>query len=364
MLKKMDKKNIYICCGLILIPIVLILFLVLIRGCNGSISYEKYEDKMEKAAQKYFKDKDKLPKTEGGEVTVSLDDLVDTNYIKSTEKLLDDDSCTGSVTVRNNGASLEDNNGGFYLYIPSLSCDSYKTIHLIDKLMEDVVTSKSGLYQVDDGYVYKGAKVNNYVSFFDKTYRIISIDNNGILKLVKVDPEKNSVVWDGKYNTEKKQMSGKNDYSDSKIIDVLIENYNKFKDNQKKHIMAYSVCYGNRSLEYTTIDKTSECSKILDNQFLSLMNTYDYAMASYDIECTKIDSCSCRNYNYIYNSIDVSWLMNGNADNSYEVYYYEDGHVDVNKANSTKRYNLVIHIDGNELYNKGDGSEENPYVIN
>lgn len=87
-----------------------------------------------------------------------------------------------------------------------MSCDDYQTTYLIDELLKGVVTEKSGLYQVEDGYVYKGAKVNNYVSFFDKTYRILSIDNNGILKLVKVDQEKNRVNWDSKYNTEKNKF--------------------------------------------------------------------------------------------------------------------------------------------------------------
>lgn len=362
MLKKMDKKNVYIFAGLIFVPIVLILFLVLIRGCNGTLSYSKYEDKMIKAAEKYFSDENNLPVTEGGEVTVSLDDLVNGGYLKSSEKLLKDDSCTGSVTVRNNGASLKANNGGFYLYTPYLSCDGYETSYLIDKLMEDVVTSKSGLYQTDDGYVYKGSKVNNYVSFFDKNYRIISIDNDGILKLVKVDSEKDKVIWDDKFNTEKNRAYGKNDYSDSYIIDALLNKYLETDINKKKHLVAYDVCVGNRGLNYVSIDKTNECSDKLENQFISLMNTYDYAMASYDSECTSIYSGACSNYNYIFDSINSTWLMNGLSDNSYEVYYYQ-GTISYGKANNKKRYNMVIYLSGNEVYKKGDGSLSSPYVI-
>ena len=363
MLKKIDKKFIYICSGLIIAPLLLIAFLMIIRGCSGNITYEKYEDKMVKAAEKYFKNKAKLPKSEGGEVSVSLTDLVEDGYLKSTEKLLDDDTCKGNVTVTNNGASVEKNDGGYYLYIPDLKCDDYNTIHLIDKLTEKIVTSKSGLYKIEDGYIYKGDKVNNYVSFFNKEYRIISVDNDGILKMVKTEPEKNSVIWDDKYNVDDRQVSGKNDYSDSNIIDQLAINYSKMKDDQKKHLIAYNVCYGNRPSEYVNIDKTNECSNVLEGQFISLMNTYDYASVSYDKDCIKYNSLACRNYNYLYDTIETTWLMNGNADNSYEVYYYSDGHVDISKANRGKKYNQVIYINGNELYIKGDGSKENPYVI-
>ena len=363
MLKKFDKKFIYICGILLGLPIILIIFLAMFRGCSSGVSYSSYENKMVSAAKKYVKEKKKSPKIDGEVVTINLDDLIKDDYIKDPEKALEDNSCTGSVTVRNNGSSVESNKGGYYMYIPDLKCDKYKTTHIIDKLMEDVVTSKSGLYQVEDGYVYKGDKVNNYISFFDKKYRILSIDSNGILKLVKVSPEKSRITWDKKYNTESKKISGKNDYSDSNIIDELLTKYTKMSEKQKQHMIGYNVCYGNRSLEYKNVDKANECYKTLENQFVSVMNTYDYAMASYDTECNKIAAGSCRNYNYLYNTLDTTWLMNGVLDNSYEVYYYATGTIETSNANASRKYNMVIYIDGNELFDKGDGSENNPYII-
>ena len=363
MLKKMDKKFLYICGALIIVPLLIILLLVLIRGCNSSITAEKYENKMLSAAKNYFKKKNTLPVSEGGVTQVSLEDLVDEKYIKNPDGYVSDNKCEGYVKVINNGVSVKENDGGYYLYIPHLSCEKYKTVHLIDKLLEDVVTSESGLYQTNDGYIYKGSKVNNYVKFADKTYRIISVDNNNIMKLVKVDSEKNRVLWDTKFNSEKNKSFGKNDYSDSNIIDVLKTRYNKFKDDQKKHLFAYNVCYGNRSESYRAVDKTKECSKILENQFVSLMSTYDFASASYDPECTSITAGSCRNYNFIFDSIDTTWLMNGNSDNSYEVYFYSQGYIDVTRANTNKRYNMVIYLSADELYNNGKGTSDSPYVI-
>lgn len=196
MIKKMNKKSKSIFAGLIIIPLFIILILFIVRSCSKTTtSYSKYENEMKKAAEKYFNNKNLLPKTEGGKVSVSLDELVSEEYIKSSDVRLKDDGCTGSVNVQNNG--------GYYLYIPDLECDNYKTVHLIDMLLKDVVTEKSGLYATADGYVYKGAKVNNYLKFFDKLYLIISIDNDGILKLVKVESEKDKSIWDRKFNTKK-----------------------------------------------------------------------------------------------------------------------------------------------------------------
>lgn len=362
MLSRMDKKTRTLLIALIVIPIIFILFLIILRGCNNSSSYSSYENKMVKGAEKYFNDKNSLPITEGGEVIVTLDDLVKEGYIKPSEKLLKNSTCVGSVTVRNNGASVKKNNGGLYLYTPYLSCSDYTTTYIIDKLKEDIVTEKSGLYETSDGYVYKGNKVNNFVSFFGKNYLIISIDNNNILKLVKAESEKEKVIWDDKFNSEVDMAYGKNDYSDSYIIEKLTDDYLATDENKRKHLIAYDVCYGNRPSDYDAVDKVYECSKKLENQFISLLNPYDYAMASYDQECTSIYSGSCSNYNYLYDNVEYTWLMNGLTDNTYEVYSYQ-GYISYDRADIMDYYNIVIYVSGNEVYTKGDGSLKDPYVI-
>lgn len=365
MLKSLSKKNLYLLIGLLSFPIVLILFLMILKCCSGGKqSYEAYEKSMTSSAQKYFENKNLMPIEEGGEVTVSLDDLVNEGYISSSLKKLKDDSCTGSVTVKNHGASFKENNGGFYVFIPNLVCDDYKSIHLIDKIKEGIVTEKSGLYDMGDELIFKGAKVNNYVSFFDKTYRIISIDSNGIMKLVKDTPEKETEVWDYKYNVDVENAYGKNDFSDSYILDSLSDLYLKTSDKQKKHLVAYSVCYGNRSISNLSVDKNIECSKSIDNQFISMINTYDFVRASYDVDCKNINDGACHNYNYLFDILRTTWTVNGDLDTSYKVYYYSQGYIFLTKANSAKKFNIVIYLDANELYKKGDGSLDNPYVIN
>ena len=364
MLNKLGKKNVSMLLILISIPILLIIFLVVIRSCSSSgSSYSDYEKKMVSAAEKYFKNMNNLPVGEGDQVSVSLEDLVSKGMIKSPIKALDDKSCTGYVSVRKNGSLDKNEKNGFYLYIPNLNCEKYNTVHLVDKLKDQIVFEKSGLYEIDDEYVFKGNKVNNYVKFFDTMYRVISVDNNGIIKMVKVDKERNSYNWDNKYNSQRKMISGKNDYSDSNLIDKLSDLYKKMSDNNKKHIVAYSVCAGNRSEKYYNIDTINECSNRVDGQYLSVLNLYDFARASYDPECNSYNSPSCRNYNYLYKTIDSTWLLNGNSDNSYGVFYYSFGKIYLSDANNNLSINIVIYIDGNELYTSGDGSFEKPYII-
>ena len=350
-----NKKTIIIFSSIICVPILIILLLVLMRGCSKSLTYDVYEDKMIDAAEKYAKEKNKLPKNDGGIVIIDLDALEKNGYLKKSKEVFKNETCSGTVTVKNNN--------GNYLYVPDLQCEKYKTRHLIDILLENVVDNKSGLYKTDDGYVYKGLKVNNYVSIHKKMYRIISIDNNNILKLVSLKQEDKTYTWDTKYNVEKKQSVGKNDYADSNIYDLLNEKYQQMSKSEKKHFVSYDLCIGKRSKENLSIDKTEECSSILPNQFIGLLNTYDFAMASYDSDCKDIKSGACQNYNYLLKSLNTTWLLNGVSNNSYDVFYYSSGYINYSNAYYSKKIHYVFYIDGNELYVKGDGTKENPYVL-
>ena len=301
-LKRMDKKFLIIVGCIVCMPILLIIVLALIRGCDRKISYEKYEEKMITAFESYIKDKKKAPEVEGETFSISLDKLVEKEYIKSTEKLLEDDSCEGTVTVRNNGVSIENNGDGFLNYTVDLECKDYSSVHLVDKLMEDLTTSESGLYQVGDEYIFKGDKVDNYIMLSQIPYRIMSIDKDGILKLIKIDPESPSKMWDDKFNIETNRNSGINLYKDSKMIYYLLDDYNNTKrisNDTKKHLIAYDVCIGKRSNLDASISKENDCSLKLEKQIVSLINVSDYALASLDSNCIDLRSRSCNNYNYL-----------------------------------------------------------------
>ena len=364
-LKKLDKKFLIIAGVIIVFPIVLVLFLAMIRGCGESMmTYTDYEQKMLSAAERYFKGK--LPKKEAESKTVSLSKLIDKGYIKTPEKALKDDSCKGSVTVRMNGSSVEANNGGFLNYIVDLKCKNYKTTHLIDKIIEKTVTSESGLYQYDNEYVFRGNKVNNYITFYGQNYRIMSIDEYGFIKLIKDAPEPSTRYWDNKYNIEVNSSYGKNIYKDSAVLSYLLEDYQNSKKLTKKakqHIVAHNVCIGKRDFKDYSISKELDCSEILETQIISLINVSDYARASVDPNCTTTISKSCNNYNYLSNISSSSWTTNSPSNNTYEVFFLSDGVQEVQNANTYNEYNVVIYIDGNEIYQSGKGTSIDPYII-
>lgn len=364
-LKKINKKILIIAGIIILLPILLIIFLAIIQGCsNSKITPEKYENRMMGAAEKYFVDKG-LPTKESELKSVDLSTLVKDGYIKSTEDLIGDSSCKGTVTVRRNGKLYGENSEGYLNYTADLICNNYETKTLKKSIMEDLVTQGNGLYELNGHYVFKGYNVDNYVTFFDKNYVILNVDQNGIAKLLKVEKEELDKVWDNKYNIENDSLSGINNYKESSISKALLDDYNSEKvisASAKKHLVANDVCVD--STKYLTENlKNYNCSNKVEKQVISLIDIDDYALASLDENCTGLYSKSCVNYNYLKDLRISTWTMNSLSDNSYEVYYLANGNLKKQVASEYKYYNIVIYVDVNEKVISGKGTVNEPYVI-
>ena len=62
--------------------------------------------------------------------TTVIENLVE-DGMKTTDKFLKDDTCSGSVIIKNNSTS----EGKYYAYVPYLECDDYKTEYLTYKYL-------------------------------------------------------------------------------------------------------------------------------------------------------------------------------------------------------------------------------------
>lgn len=360
-LKQIDKKYLMIGGGIIGLIVLVIIIMVVIKLLSGpGKNYGKVEQKIVTAAQEYFKkNPDSIPE-EGSSTKLDAETLIADGHLKNLEKLIDD-TCTASVTVMNNG--------GKSLYLPDLQCTEYKTVHFKDKIIEDQLVEdsenpyESGLYEVDGEYIFKGKNVNNYISWSGITWRILKIDENGNLRLLKSNYEKGKKIWDNKYNVELGKSRGVNDYVNSSLLETLNESYQGIQDTNKAHLIPHEVCVGKRAENELKISYDVDCAEKIDNQYISTINTLDYPMASLDENCKEVGSGSCTNYNYLNDNISTSWTTIGNADNTYEVYYISAGWVGTSNANKSQNYNWIVYVSGEELYTEGDGTLENPYVI-
>lgn len=366
-LKKMDRKFLIMTGFIMLLPIFLIIFLAIIQGCgNRKITYEKYESNMISATEKYLNSKKEIPVNEGEYSKVDLKTLVEKGYIKSSGDSLGDETCDGNVTVRRTGSNIESTKGGYLNYTVELKCKDYKTNSLQNLLMNNLTTSGSGLYEQNGKYIFKGEEPKNYLTFYGQNYRILNIDSNGIVKLLKTESQYQERAWDSKYNIETDISSGKNIYSDSNILKKLINDYENEKiisKEAKKHIVPYDICIDSKNINDSKFLNGDNCSNIIKNQVISLMNINDFYNASIDDNCINFNSKSCRNYNYFYQMNLNTWTLNSVSDNTYQVYYIKNAYLNYQDANTYNEYNIVIYIDSKEIVKSGDGTEKSPYII-
>ncbi len=342
---------------LIVIVIVVIGGMFLYKLIFGSeIAYNKIEDLMVSGAQKYFRNRD-LP-TDNGEVkVVTINSLVETGNMKPMSKLTKD-TCEGKVSVRKNGSQ--------YLYLPSLDCENHKTKTMFSVLINEdtIVTKADGVYQMGDEYVYRGEKVKNYVSFGSRIWRIIKIDDEGIMKLISTTAEEKEAVWDNRYNVDVKERLGINDFSVSRIKDRLNSIYNGMSNKNKKHLIAKSVCVGSRNTKNKSLNSGTECSETIADLHISLPNIKDRIVASIDENCKDLSTTSCVNYNYFTSFFSSSYTTLKAEGNSHQVIYINSiTGLYKSDANEEREIFLVVHIDSNELYSSGNGTWDNPYVI-
>lgn len=354
------KKIIYIVLGAF---ILLFLILFLVSSCsNKKDSLDTIESNVTTNTKNYYKNhKDELPK-ENTVLSLSLQSLIDKGIIKEFKKNV---SCTGTMYI--------ENNNDYYMYSPSIECKSdekeFSTSNLKDTLLEKTVTSGNGLYNINGSYYFRGDKVDNYIIFDGKLWRIIKINSDNSIRLIEAG-RRDSIIWDDRYNSNTSSSNGINDYIhndiSSRIKDSLDEIYNDkegtiISNDAKGYIKNTSLCIGKRSLEDTSKDGSSECSVTLDNQYIGLLQLNDYLTASLDNNCINTTSTACSNYNYLADFPNLYWTLTASTENTTQVYKISKV-VMASSANSSGMARMVINISENSNV-KGTGTEEDPYKV-
>lgn len=360
-IKNLDKRTLlYLGIGVGSVVILIVFLFILKLAVGGRINSSQFESRLRKAAISYYEEyPDKLPKTSGNTIMISIDELVKNGNLKSIDKLLDKGlTCEGNVNVSNNN--------GYYLYQPVIKCsDDYETNLLYKKILEDnpVVTSGNGLYKVDDYHLFRGEDLNNYVSFSGMNFQIVRINSDNTIRLLLID-NIDTTEWDDRYNTQKQDSVGKNDFSISRIKDVLngyFEGNETFSDEEKALIVPQALCVGARNENAIVNNGSIECSKKIENQPLGLLQLNEYMLASLEPTCKYIYDNQCTNYNYLAN-VNNLWTITPNSANTYQVYKIA-GYVYSNNASAHAQPKFIVTISSDALFTEGSGTEEDPYII-
>lgn len=358
---------------LIALIIILVVGFIISIFSKKNYSYSSVEDVMRDAAINYFKDNSgKLPKTDDQVVEVGTDILINNGYMKKLSHYIKDEDCSGKVTVERSTTST-------YNYTPVLSCGSYTTTSLVDvvRKAKNIVEEGYGVYNLNDEYVYRGLKVNNYVRFNDSRilWRIVKVNSNNEPVLITEGQTTNTYSWDTRYNNNAEDNSGIGVFHNSNIslvLDALYKNkiaelddyydseVNFLTEYDKTKIVSFDACVGARGEEDTTKDGSTECA-VTEKVKMAMLPVYDYLNASIDSNCTSTMRPDCQNYNYL-NSYYTYWLLTGNSDVNNKAYVVSS-YVYDKTADYDAVIRPVIHLNPNVMVESGKGTMNNPYII-
>ena len=367
--KQQAKKKMMFFMGIIVGLLCLILLILFVSSLfiKKVYSYEEIETVIKNASVSYFKDHpDLLPQMDGGIVEIEVDNLVSAEKMKPlTEYTKEGVLCTGRTLVEKAGDE--------YLYTPYLDCgENFTTVELYKKVTEKVVTSGYGLYKLNNDYVYRGENVDNYVQLDEGLWRIVKINSNNRIMLIKELSVGNPLAWDNRYNSEIGYSSGINNYSASRVKEYIDKIYDNPKENlnevmlssnDKQKIVAYTLCTGKRDINEKDNSRNIECSQVLNNQKVGLLSANDYINASVDSNCNSLADKSCSNYNYLKEKYNW-WLVTASTGASDKVYSITDnGRVSLLSAVSFAYVRPVIYLNNKVLYKSGTGTKEDPFIL-
>ena len=236
-----------------------------------------------------------------------------------------------------------------------------------EDLKELVVTEGDGLYkdEYEDGkYTYKGVNPNNYITFNNETWRIISVENDGAIKIMR-----NESIGDMAFDS-----GNSNAWETSEIKTYLNGEYlSSITTNQDK-IVSHTWSIGkvisdNNDLAGQIADENGTQSQSMS---IGMITASEYLRANTNIEeCGNLslnntNKATCLTTNWIYNIVssgDLLWTISPCANISNEVFLVNSsGSMDVEIPGFSFHFTSTLYLTS-DITLIGDGSQGNPYVI-
>lgn len=213
----------------------------------------------------------------------------------------------------------------------------------------------SGLYELDNQYVFRGNDVNNYIEFAGKTWRILSINKKDYsMKLIAVTSISNQF-------DQGEIIQFQNASSNVNILKEEPFNTTKIKEADFNTDVIDGTSISRRALESTLGKNTTSLE-------IGIISVMDYVDASATLDCTNnYLSSSCAMNNYLYTmlgSTSSTWTLNNNGS---QVWYIDtDGLLKLENPTSIKQLYPVIYIESNTYITNPDvavGSISSPYKV-
>ena len=238
----------------------------------------------------------------------------------------------------------------------------------------EVVSSGDGLYadEYESGkYTYKGANPNNYITFNNETWRIVSKDSSGLIKIMRNESIGNQ-VWDADYSNDWETSDIKSYLNETYLPTITVNN-----DKIVSHIWSIGAVTANNSDladqindENGTQSQSASIGMITASEYLRA-NTNKEQCENLNINDTNRATCLTTNWMYsIVPSGDYLWTISPDAMFSDFVFFVFGSAGYAGRLNSDSASNSIgsggvsptLYLTFN-ITLTGDGTEGNPFQI-
>ena len=235
-----------------------------------------------------------------------------------------------------------------------------------EDLKDLVVTDGDGLYadEYEDGrYIYKGANPNNYITFSGETWRIISVESDGTIKIMR-NESIGIRVWDSSDSNNWARPATLNTYLNEEYLPTL-------SDSDK--VVSHNFSIGAVTSDNNDLaDQINDENGITWNGKVGLITVSEYLRANTNTEqcgtfsLNNDNRSSCKTTDWMYSAVPSGgymWTISPSASSSYFVFgVHSFGSVSVDYA----RYNYVVvpvlYL-SSDITLTGTGTSDDPYQI-
>ena len=240
-----------------------------------------------------------------------------------------------------------------------------------EQLKEKVVTSGDGLYKdtYESGrYIYKGANPNNYITFSGETWRIISVENDGSIKIMRNESIGNR-AWDSSNSNNWARPATLNTYLNEEYLPTLSDSSKVVSHN----FSIGAVTSGNNDLAAQIASENGTTW----NGKVGLITVSEYLRANTNTEqCGNLsinntNRTTCLTTDWMYSAVPSEgymWTISPYARNSYSVFSVNGlssyaGRVDFRNAASSHGVVVPVLYLSSDITLSGMGEPGDPYVI-
>ena len=244
---------------------------------------------------------------------------------------------------------------------------------------EEIVTSGDGLYEdeYEDGrYIYRGISPKNFIQFNNELWRIISVENDETIKIMRNNYSEEHFTWDVNLAS-----GGNNNWDRPASLNTYLNNtyYNSLTSKAQNQIVQHDwsigkITEGNNNLisqidEENSTKWSGEIGLITASEYIRA-NSNIKKCGNFNLEANNKKECS--NTNWMLNIIDIPktnyfWTITAYNNSIYSIalisgddYDYGLVYTDFDIHNP---FLPVLYLSPNIKITGGTGTQNDPYTI-